>query len=220
MAAKSNLAVQDIAGLRGVLQHGEGYRAFILDLDVFYKFEIANVQADDGVGVIRPNNIIGPDAANAGRWVLILDASDVHAQMARITTQSITTGTATLIDHTTEEFDTDGMVDIATDGEIMTVQTTGTYQLSGACAWAGDATGKRELRISRVASGSPIVTFGLDIRPNAGAGVAMTNHVAAFLEALVAGQELGLVVLQDSGGNLNIDPGRGPVRLTARRVGP
>ena len=78
MVVKSNLSVPTIVGLRDVLQHFQGYRAWVSGTKDFYDFEAGSVLADDGVDVIRPDNILGPDAANPGRWIKNkIDESDL-----------------------------------------------------------------------------------------------------------------------------------------------
>ena len=71
MGVKNNVSVQDITGLRRVRRHANGYRAFVFDPDALYKFDPSSTAADDGTLVVRPDNVLGTDAQNPGRWTLI-----------------------------------------------------------------------------------------------------------------------------------------------------
>ena len=76
MGVKNNISIDDVAALRAAARHERGYRAFVGDDDDLYKFDPASVLADDGADVIRPDNILGPDAANPGRWLKIKFTAD------------------------------------------------------------------------------------------------------------------------------------------------
>ena len=76
MAPKNNVAVEDVAALREVVQHADGYRAWIPTPNDFYKFNSTSVAADDGIEVLRPNNVLGVDAVSPGRWLKIRFAAD------------------------------------------------------------------------------------------------------------------------------------------------
>ncbi len=76
MTLKNNISVVDVAGLRDVEKHFKGYRAWIPGTNDLYKFNETSVLVDDGIEVLRPDNVLGTDAQNPGRWLKVRFAAD------------------------------------------------------------------------------------------------------------------------------------------------
>lgn len=119
-----------------------------------------------------------------------------HAKVANTVAQSIPTATATYVTFDTEQSDTDGMVNLGTANDRITVQTAGLYLVVALVDWQANNTGLRFCNIFRV--GTPIAT---DRR-------AASNESEASLSALVpavVGEYFRLQVYQDSGVALNLN---------------
>lgn len=130
-------------------------------------------------------------------------------RLTHTTTQAITTSAATALNFNTEDEDTDSMHSTTTNISRATVQTAGVWAFTAAAPWDANTTGKREcyLRVNGTTIyGGSSFSAGLTIAHSHSVSIRFRANVADFVEA---------VVLQTSGGNLNIDPTfHGGQRLT------
>jgi len=136
MGVKNNVSLDNVAALREAARHELGYRAFVDMGNDLYKFKPASVLADDGVDVIRPNNILGPDAANPGRWIKVKFAADDLAGVVS------GTGAADQVAVWSGVSTQDGSANLTFDGATLAViggiTVSGTSTLTGVTTHGGD----------------------------------------------------------------------------------
>jgi len=121
------------------------------------------------------------------------------AEVRHNANQSITNNVDTALNFATELWDTDGMHDTVTNNTRITSNTSGIYLVCAFGAFAGNATGKRDIFLKR----SDGVVYGRDgMMPNSTANAYLSTF--AFVP-LPAGFYVEGCVYQNSGGALNID---------------
>ncbi len=120
-----------------------------------------------------------------------------RASVINTSVQSIPNSSATALNFTSEEYDTDNFHDNATNNTRLTAPADGTYVLNGCVGFAANSTGYRHLRFLK--NGSTIVT--LNQQPNS----ATANHFMSITDTLrlSSGDYIELIAVQDSGGSLN-----------------
>jgi len=145
-------------------------------------------------------NTYGRDATT---WFL----SPARVAVTHSTTQSIPNATFTAHLFDTETFDTDTTGDhsVSSATSKFTVLTPGTYLLSGAVAFAGNATGRRGGAFYKNGS----ILTGSEWLVPAGVASSLIIPSMAFMVQVVASDQLEMYVFQDSGGALNANPGSG-----------
>ncbi len=129
--------------------------------------------------------------------------------------QAITTVTATALSLNQERYDTDTMHDTVTNNSRMTIQTAGKYLLVGNVRWAANDTGYRQ------------TYFYLNATTNIGAsriqavtGTQITIQTISTIYDFSASDYIELYVIQNSGGNLNVDTnGNYTPEFMAQRIG-
>lgn len=119
----------------------------------------------------------------------------------RSATLSIPSGVTTAIPWDTFDYDTDGMtaVDPLT-GYFATCHTAGLYDFKAWGVWAANASSFRQIQFSKNGGqlyGNIVVTTGT----NALVGQVITAHIP-----LVAGDQVDVVVAQNTGGGLALTP--------------
>jgi hypothetical protein len=136
-------------------------------------------------------------------------------------TQSIPNTTETTIVFQAEQYDTHGMHDTVTNNDRLTCIVPGLYQASASIAFAANATGQRFIQIYQWDSGGiPRKGFAQYAPGSAG----MDNELSVTgLFRMVAGDYLNVMVVQTSGGALNVQQhlgaGRPHAEFGAVRIG-
>jgi len=197
MGLKSNFSVPDIAGLRGVLRHFTAYRGFVSSTDQLYEFDEASVAADDGGLVVRPDNILGPDAGNPGRW---LKVNDTGARRTITGPFLVGDASSTPLVWSATDYDTGGLAFSTTEFKVPAGKA-GKYMVTVAAEWAANATGRRTLDIRKGGT-----VQAQDTRDTVGATNKPALSVTAIMDLAVA-DIVTTEVFQNSGGALTVEIG-------------
>lgn len=155
---------------------------------------------------------VGDKVTAADENTYVRDANTFFLSQPRVavthsTTQSIPTGTFTAHLFDTETFDTDTTGDHSTSSATskFTILTPGTYLLSAAVAFAGNATGRRGGAFYK----NGAILTGSEILVPASVATSLVIPMAPFMVQTVATDYLEFYVYQDSGSALNANPGSG-----------
>lgn len=116
--------------------------------------------------------------------------------------QSIPDSTVTAIAFANEEIDTAGFHDNATNNTRITIPTTGRYQITAQAQFAANSTGYRYIRVRKNGTTS-LLYFS---EPAISAGIEKTLSATRIVD-LVATDYIELIVVQSSGGALNVIAG-------------
>jgi len=114
--------------------------------------------------------------------------------------QSIGNFVTTALAFNSERFDNASLHDTATNNSRLTAPVAGLYQITGCMEWASGAGSLRAIGL-RV-NGTTIIA--VDYSGPIGGGLATAQSISALYK-LAAGDYVELVVLQDSGGALNVN---------------
>jgi hypothetical protein len=115
-----------------------------------------------------------------------------------VTDQSVTTGsTTTAVTWTAETVDTDSYW---SSGASITLPFTGQYWVSGRVQWASDGTNRRRITVEVNGSDTDLLDH-----QHVGGVVTHVSQVSGIVSA-TAGQALRLMVFQNSGGSLVVNP--------------
>jgi hypothetical protein len=158
----------------------------------------ANTPARLGVGSDAQILVADSTASTGLKWAAPTAAGFVGAYAYKSANQTLTSGASTLISFNTENFDTNGFHDNATNNSRMTIPTGygGKYLLSVMFYYASNAAGYRELTIKK--NGSFINYFYAP-------GNSQPNTIqGALVLSLVAGDYIELSSYQNTGGNLDV----------------
>ncbi len=123
------------------------------------------------------------------------------ARMHKSTHSQGTTGSQNaVVVFSVEDFDTGGLVTLATSNSLLTAQRAGTYMLSGGIEWASNPNGIRmaSLKVNTT-------TVASSLAP-AGATAGNLSNVSTIVR-LEPGDTVTMEALQNSGGGLSINPG-------------
>lgn len=121
------------------------------------------------------------------------------ARVYRTLPQTIPNTTATVIAFGPERYDNDGIHDSAANTSRLTAPVSGIYQITGQIAWAANATGVRQLKVT-LNGATDIAVITASITADAAHRQQITT-----LYKLEFGDYVELAVYQSSGGNLNVD---------------
>lgn len=135
------------------------------------------------------------------------------ARVSRSTAQSIATGTWATLEWTVEDFDLDGMADLATNNTRLTVATPGLYQLSATCNFAAKAGAQRYMRLRKNGS---VVAYGSSAP---GSTAEHAHMVVTHLDKCDAGDYFDVQVLQATGTATDTGGNGYPLTFSAVRVG-
>jgi hypothetical protein len=127
--------------------------------------------------------------------------------------QSIANNTATAATFDTEATDSDNMHSTVTNTSRLPAVTPGWYMVSGNVPFASNATGSRWIAFQ--VNGLPASRIGFTQTGSAGGSGPETALSSAAPVFLNVNDYVEMIVLQTSGGALNIDTANGGVRLTA-----
>lgn len=141
--------------------------------------------------------------------LLDLDASPPRALARRAGAQLIANNTPSFMQFSSEDYDTDTMVDLVTSATRITIKTAGTYRLTGAVSWGATAAGHRAVSI--VHNGAAVKTVSGAAVPSGAIG---TEQQVTHEATLAVGDWVELSVTQTSGSGLNAGGS-----LLARRIG-
>lgn len=119
-------------------------------------------------------------------------------RVKRSANQTLTTGTATAINWDQEDFDTDALHDIVTNNTRLTASIAGKWQVMAGAAIADNGTGYREIAIRKQG-----VTNYKVLRVGAVSGFKLIVSTSAIVD-LAVGEYVEIVVVQTSGGNLDV----------------
>jgi hypothetical protein len=114
--------------------------------------------------------------------------------------QTITTATLTALAFNSERWDPIGMHDVATNNSRIVALEGGIYLFGGSVSFDDHATGSRGLGLRR--NGTTYVAFHK--QPTVAAANIETRLSIASIVQMVAGDYMELVVIQRSGGNLDV----------------
>lgn len=125
------------------------------------------------------------------------------ARVYRTSIQTLTSDTWTGVGFEVEDFDVGAMVDLGAQASRITIPTgeAGKYLVTGLVQFAADGT-QTGLRVIAIHKNGTSIQEG--IRAN-GLGTDNSNIPVTAILDLAAGDYLELFVLQNSGGNLNIN---------------
>lgn len=137
------------------------------------------------------------DSIVAAQTTIAAALARKQASASAVVNQSIPNAVLTTLTYTTEDSDTDNMINLGVSNTLVTVQTAGHYLVIGEVEYASNATGERSLRVSW--SGGP---GGLNKTVGAVNGAVTRLIIAEHINATV-GQTFVLNTLQNSGGALN-----------------
>lgn len=147
------------------------------------------------------------------------------ARIDRTSDLSIAHNTAMAVSMQAKEWDTNGMVDLATNPTRITLNRVGLWMLTAGMNWESNATGRRILDIKWVGSdfitrdehalpGSGFWSGNCSAQVRVGIGGAASRHYAPI------GSAVEMVVFQTSGAGLLIAQGSIPCFLAATWLGP
>lgn len=142
-------------------------------------------------------------------------SSGAAVRLSRSALQSIPDATPEPIDWTVEEFDTEDFY-LPSSGDRVTVDRAGKYLTTASVQWDSNATGIRQLYVvvNPDATGGGVIS-GYASSP---ALANLTLEVATVLD-LAQGDEVQILVEQDSGGARDIVATEGTPHMTLSRVG-
>lgn len=125
---------------------------------------------------------------------------DISALVTHSAAQTMTTGSTTALAFDTERFDTNAIHDTVTNNSRLTAKTAGKYLVFASVSWVANATGTRGLSVRK--NGSDFLASVLHAaNDEAGTG---TEQVIALLTNLAVNDYLEAMVVQTSGGNLDV----------------
>lgn len=137
------------------------------------------------------------DSIVTAQTQLVAAAARKRCRVSGFAAQAIPSGVQTTLTYTTEDTDTDNMVNLGVNNTIATVNTAGHYLVIGEVEFVSNATGTRNLFINW-SGGSPLI--GKKVRATNGSE---TRLVVARVFNATVGQTFRLDVIQDSGVALN-----------------
>ena len=121
------------------------------------------------------------------------------AKSTKVSDQTLTTATLTVIAWNTEAFDTDGLHDLVTNNSRITVALTGKYLVVVSISYTGHATGTRLVRVSVNGTDQPDIAQ----LPLTGSTETATLSGATIL-SLTANDYVEAKAYQTSGGDLDV----------------
>lgn len=145
----------------------------------------------DSVGLVYDNTTL--------RWRKVQPKPHLRAVAYHNTTQSLTTATITPLSLNSEDTDPSGMHDLVVNNSRVTIPTggDGLYLVVGGTSFAGNATGDREVMISK--NGTLMQYAVLPV-----SATTTTVLQVTFIGAAVAGDYFEVNGYQSSGGALNV----------------
>lgn len=162
-----------------------------------------------------------PSRRTVGTRVLGIGPAYVHRPIARVSrevAQSIPNGSGTIVDFTTSPLggqnpiNAGGMFDAAQPSRITAIEG-GLYQVNMRAGWQGNTTGRRAVYLN--VNGT---SRGAAFNPGGG-----SNHHSQLSDVvrLLPGDYVQMMVFQDSGAALNIEPGGvlGMITMSVAKIG-
>jgi hypothetical protein len=124
----------------------------------------------------------------------------------RTTVGSVNSATTTLIALTAEDYDNDGMHDVAVNTSRIIAQTAGHYQIDACISWAANTTGYRGIIVRLNAAGSAAggTLLQSNYYPTPGSSQAATSW-ASLPYRFNSGDYVEMFGVQNSGGALGLD---------------
>lgn len=115
-----------------------------------------------------------------------------------VPTAVVTNGVWTFLAYSTEEIDTDNMVDLVAQSRRITIQHSGKYLISATTTWAANATGGRGVRFVK----NGVILY--DGSGMEGGSISGFGPSSSAIVDCVAGDYLEMQVYQSSGGTINL----------------
>jgi hypothetical protein len=152
-----------------------------------------------------------PDPTVATGSVSAAELAPVPAVRARKSnSQSVASGTATLVSFAAEDFDQVGtgqtgeMHNVTTNNSRLVAPRSGIYLVTARVLWASNTTGNREVGLTRNRSGSCTPPVDDEGYSRVTASVNTPYNELTSLVSLSANDHLELCAFQDSGGNVSL----------------
>ena len=173
------------------------------------------------IGTFSPGDILTAATMNDVGTNLDNQRVPPSALISRVTTQSIPDSTITYVQFTAEGWDTDGIANLGTNNDRLTIQTPGLYLVTGNAALAGNATGQREIGLWQ--SPTPSWSSNALIASNAWTYGSISLNLYQEMSVSVvtkcsAGDYLRLHVWQNAG-TLNLQADQRPASLSVTWLG-
>jgi len=115
--------------------------------------------------------------------------------------------TTTAIDMDLEYWDNDGMHDITTNPQRITITTTGLWQITAFGNWASSSTGSRGLQVRKNSGDSNSGGTQLFAKRQESADGVVSQLFISWEERLAVDDYIEMFTFQDSGGALNLNAG-------------
>lgn len=136
------------------------------------------------------------------------------AKAYRRSNQSVPNNAITSVVFVTEEWDTDGMIDLVANSGRITVVTPGIYMVMARIVFAGNGTGYRTIHLVRY-NAAGVAQNDIEFRQDSPGTVAGTVG-GAFMFQCIATDYFRVEVFQNSGGALNLTEADHMVRWASR----
>jgi hypothetical protein len=166
------------------------------------------------------NTVLTSTADGRSKWATAPSAAINWATIPAVrayktATQSIGTGSSTLLTFDAEYFDTDGIHDLVTNTGRLTCKTAGKYRISANYSWTGAVGAIRQSSIKL----NGATSIGQDDRPPA-LGGNLTSISVTTTYQLAVNDYVELWVYQDSGAAINLQIAAvPPPSLAMERIG-
>jgi hypothetical protein len=121
----------------------------------------------------------------------------LNARYYTSATAAISTGSTTVLEYPTKDYDTHGIMSGTGTSQKFTVPIAGKYRISGIIKWQGSSTGVRDIIVRKNGS----TDYTLFEAQNLGSGTVYTS--GSITLQLAAGDFVAMACFQNSGGNLN-----------------
>lgn len=167
--------------------------------DIEYRSSTANVNTRLGIGTTGQVLTV---SGGVPAWTTLSGGGFVGCMVYRGSNLSVSNDTFTTVAFDNEEYDTNGFHDNSTNNSRITIPSgkDGYYHFQAFASWATNSTNQRAMRFS-VSDGRLYNNYG-------GAASGPTYGTSAYISTTFycdAGDYVELKVLQNSGGNLNLE---------------
>ena len=165
----------------------------------FWKKVLTAQEGTDLYNAGSGNTYSQPSVPYAYRAKMAESGMDISARVYNSTVLSIPNNTDTVLTFNSERWDTDNIHSTVSNTSRLTVQTAGKYYIYGHINWANNPTGRRYVYLLV----NSITVLGTQTAPTVANN--MNQNINTHY-SLNAGDYVELLVNQDSGGTLNVNP--------------
>ena len=169
--------------------------------DIAYRSSTANTNTRLGIGTT--GQVLAVSGGVPAWTTLVSGATFSGARVTKSASQSLTSGTWTIVSFNTEQFDVDNYHDNSTNNSRLTIPAgkSGYFLVYGSIVWPTNSAGTRQVAI--VKNGNDII-----VNDNAAtSGTYPATRQVSLIVNAVATDYFELNVRQDTGGALNINGG-------------